>query len=383
MQRDYYEVLGVPRDADAKAIKNAFRRLALRYHPDRNKSPDAEERFKEIAEAYAVLSDPQKRAEYDARGAAAVAGLTPEDLFGGIDFGDLLGDLGAGFESVWAPGGLFERLFGRRRTGPARGQDLEVELELPLEVIARGGEQTVRYRRPVVCPRCGGSGAEPGSTPRTCPGCSGSGRRLIAREEHRGETDIRLEQVTTCPACGGRGVILDHPCRECAGSGRVEKEESLTVRIPPGAEEGLALRVSSHGLPSPDPRGAPGDLYVIVSSRADPRFERRGADLWRTETIEVADAALGTTLEVPTLDAPVELSVPPGTQPGTVLRLRGKGLPVFGAKQRRGDLHVRIEVHIPERLTAEARALYERLRELSATVPGRRVRARIGQEPER
>ncbi len=362
-QRDYYEVLGVARDADAKAIKDAFRALALKYHPDRNKAPDAEERFKEIAEAYAVLSDRKKRADYDARGFAGVAGFTPEDLFGGIDFGDIFGDAGFGLDFGFGGGGLFDRLFGRHRAGPARGQDLQVELVLPLETIARGGEETVRYMRPVTCLRCHGNGAEPGTAPRACSACSGSGRKVVTRGEQRGEAAIRFQQISICPDCDGRGTIIDKLCRDCRGAGRVEKDESLKVSIPPGADEGMALRIPAHGLPSPEPKGAPGDLYVIVASAPDARFARSGADLWRTETLGVADAVLGTTLKAPTLDGVVEVTVPAGTQPGEVLRLRGKGLPVFGARGR-GDLNLRIEVKIPERLSAEERALYEKLRAL-------------------
>jgi molecular chaperone DnaJ len=369
-QRDYYQVLGVGRDADAQAIKDAFRQLALKYHPDRNKSPEAEDRFKEIAEAYAVLSDPKKRAEYDARGFAGVAGYSAEDLFGGIDFGDIFGDLGFGLD-FGLGGGLFERLFGRRRVGPMRGPDLQVELMLPLETIARGGEETVHYTRPVSCPRCHGTGAEPGTTARSCPTCGGSGRKVVTRDESRGEAAIRFQQVTTCPDCGGRGEIVDQPCRECRGDGRVEKDESLKVSIPPGAEEGLALRVPAHGLPSPDRGGAPGDLYVLIASAPDARFERRGADLWRTETLTVTDAVLGTTRKVPTLDGPVEVTVPAGTQPDEVLRLRGKGLPVFGARGR-GDLNLRIAVQIPQQLGTDELALYEKLRALARGARHRR-----------
>jgi molecular chaperone DnaJ len=284
-QRDYYEVLGVARDADARTVKDAFRRLALKYHPDRNKSPDAGERFKEIAEAYAVLSDPKKRADYDARGFAGVAGFTPEDLFGGIDFGDIFGDAGFGLDFGFGAGGLFDRLFGRQRVGPARGADLQVELVVPLETIARGGEETVHYSRPVDCPRCHGSGAEPGSAPRTCPVCHGSGRKVVSRDEQRGKAAIRFQQITVCPDCGGRGSLIDKPCRDCRGEGRVEKDESLKVSIPPGAEEGMALRIPGHGLPGLEPQVPPGDLYVIVASAPDARFVRSGADLWRTETI--------------------------------------------------------------------------------------------------
>jgi molecular chaperone DnaJ len=362
-QRDYYEVLGIARDADAPAIKDAFRRLALKYHPDRNKSPDAEERFKEIAEAYAVLSDPKKRTEYDARGFAGVAGFTPEDLFGGIDFGDIFGDLGFGLDFGLGGGGLFDRLFRHRRAGPMRGQDLQVELTLPLEKIYRGGDETVQYTRPVDCSACRGSGARAGTQPRPCAACQGSGRKVITRDEQRGAESIRFQQITVCPACGGRGTVIDHPCPECGGEGRVVKEEAIKVTVPPGADEGMALRIPAHGLPSPDVKGPPGDLFVVVTSAPDERFARTGADLWRTETLNVEDAVLGTTLKTPTLNGTVEVTVPPGTQPGEVLRLRGKGLPVFGSR-RRGDLNLRIEVHVPERLGTAERALYEQLRAL-------------------
>lgn len=363
-QRDYYEVLGVPRGADGKRIKDAFRGLALKYHPDRNKAPDAEERFKEVAEAYAVLSDPKKRADYDARGFAGVAGFTPEDLFAGIDFGDIFGEAGFGADFGPGMGGLFERLFRRRRAGPARGRDLQVELALPLETILRGGEETVRYTRPVACPRCGGSRAEPGTKLRRCATCAGTGRKTITRGEQRGEASIRLQQISVCPDCGGRGTIIEKPCRECRGEGRLEREESLKVAIPAGAEEGMALRIPAHGLPSDDAGGPAGDLFVVVTSVPDPRFSRSGADLWRTESVSVADAVLGTQLKVPTLNGALEVTVPPGTQPGGVLRLRGKGLPAFG-KRGRGDLNLRIEIRVPERPTAEERELYERLRSLA------------------
>jgi molecular chaperone DnaJ len=360
-QRDYYDVLGVPRDADAKRIKDTFRELALKYHPDRNKAAGAEERFKEIAEAYAVLSDPTKRAEYDARGFAGVAGFSPEDLFAGIDFGDIFGDAGFGLGFDWGPGGLFERLFRPRRAGRVRGADLRVDLTLPLEAIMRGGEETIRYTRPAECARCHGSGAEPGTAPRQCRTCKGTGRKTIARGEQRGEASIRFQQITVCPDCGGRGTVIDKPCKECGGEGRTEREESLKVVIPPGAEEGMVLRVPAHGLPSPSPGGKAGDLLVVVATAPDARFTRDGPDLWSTEAIGVADAALGTQIKVPTLDGAAEVRVPAGTQPGEVLRLRGKGLPLYG-RAGRGDLNLRIEVRIPERLSAAERELYERLR---------------------
>lgn len=360
-QRDFYEVLGVPRDADPKRVRDAFRELTLKYHPDRNKAPEAEERYKEIAAAYAVLSDPKKRAEYDARGLAGVSGYSPEDLYGGIDFGELFRDFGFGLGGA----DFFERFFGGRR-GPPRGADIEVGLVVPIERIHRGGEETVRYARLTECDACQGSGAAKGTKPKRCAACDGTGRRVLSRRERRAETTaVRVQTVTACPDCGGRGEIIEKPCQACAGRGRAERIEQLEVRIPPGAEEGMALRVASRGLAAAARGGAPGDLYVIVRSAPDPRFERRGADLWRTETLEVAEAVLGTKLRVPTLEGDAEVTVPPGTQPCEVLRLRGKGLAAFGGS--RGDLNVRIEVRIPERPSAEERSLYQRLLTLGRT----------------
>jgi molecular chaperone DnaJ len=353
-KRDYYEVLGVARDADAAAIKDAFRGLAMQYHPDRNKAPDAEERFKEIAEAYAVLSDPAKRAQYDAGGFAGVAGFTPEDLFGGIDFESIFGDFGFG-------GGLFERFFGGRRRGPQRGEDIEIAAEVPLERIARGGEETVRYRRAAPCGECGASGAKPGTQPRICASCNGTGEKISSRRT-RG---VFIRQSSTCPDCGGRGKRIDEPCPACAGSGRIEREESIVVKIPVGAEERLVLRVPGKGYASSDPQGATGDLLIVVRAAADPRFERDGADLWRRHEITATQAVLGAEIAVPTLDGEITVKVPAGTQPDSRLRLRGKGLPRFGARGR-GDLYVRLSVRLPERLSAEERGLWEKLRALQA-----------------
>jgi molecular chaperone DnaJ len=369
-QRDYYEVLGVPRDADAPAIKDAFRKLALRYHPDRNKEPGAEDRFKEIAEAYAVLSDPKKRAAYDAGGFARVSGLTPEDLFANIDFEDLLG----GLSFDWG-GGLFDRFFGRRRrAGPARGADVEVMLEIPLERVLTGGEETVTVGRAELCAACAGSAAEPGTSPRACGACEGTGRHVASTRE-RGVT---FQHITTCTSCGGQGRIIDTPCRSCGGRGEVQRADTLSVTVPPGVEDGTVLRIPRRGLPSRDTSGSAGDLLVVVRTAADPRFERAGADLARADAVNVADAVLGTTLDVPTLEGMTTVSVPPGTQPGAVLRLRGKGLPVFGGR-RRGDLYLRLHITVPESLTAEERQLWERLRALRRKPRARpHARAAVG-----
>ncbi len=350
--RDYYEVLGVPRDADQKAVKDAFRQLALKYHPDRNKEPGASERFKEIAEAYAVLSDPNKRAEYDARGYAGVAGFSPEDLFGGINFDDIFGGLGFDFGGAQP----FERLF-RRRASPRRGENIEIAISVPLERVLNGGEETVHFGRASTCQACRGSGAEAGTTPRACATCKGTGQRV--RTQRKG--GVTLQQITTCPDCEGRGSFVDRPCSACGGTGQSMHDEVLTVRIPAGVEEGMALRVPGHGLPA-DGAGFPaGDLFVVVHTADDPRFERHGRDLYRLETLDVVDAVLGTSIDVPILEGQATVTVPAGTQPDSVLRLRGKGLPRFGGGGR-GDLYVRLRVRVPERLSDRERRLFEQLK---------------------
>jgi molecular chaperone DnaJ len=359
--QDYYERLGVPHDADEKTIKSAFRELALKYHPDRNKEPGAEEKFKEVAEAYAVLSDPEKRATYDRGGFAGVAGITPEDLFGGINLEEIFGRRGFGLDL----GGesFFDRFFQRR--GPRRGRDLAVELAIPLERVVTGGEETVRVARLQACPDCHGSGAQTGTQPRPCKTCESTGRKTTRRREG----GVMFQQITTCPDCAGRGQLIDKPCSQCNGRGEVEHEEQITVQIPAGVEDGMTLRVAGRGEASEDPQSEPGDLLVLVQSQPDQRFERRGEHLWRVETVEVAYAALGTSLVVPTLDGQMSVTVPPGTQPDSIVRLSGKGLPRLGGGER-GDLFLRLQVHVPERLSSEEQELYERLQALSRKEKG-------------
>lgn len=308
-----------------------------------------------------MLSDPKKRAEYDARGFAGVAGFSREDLFSGIDFEDLFGGLNFDFD---LGGGLFNHFFHRRRAGPARGANIEVGLTIPLEKVASGGAEKVSLPYQVACAACHGSGAAAGTQPQTCKRCNGSGQQTTSRRETRGKSDVVIQQISVCPACAGRGVIIDKPCPDCGGSGKTEHEEILSVTIPVGVEEGMALRIPGRGMPSEEPNGQPGDLFVVVRSAPDPRFERDGADLWRAEEISVADAVLGTKLKVPTLNHPAEVTIPPGTQPDAVLRIRSKGLPIFGSKQY-GNLYLRILVHIPEKLSAEEHDLYQKLRELA------------------
>jgi molecular chaperone DnaJ len=308
-----------------------------------------------------VLSDPKKRAEYDAGGHAGVAGYSAEDLFGGIDFEDLFRGAGLGFDFG---GGLFDLFSGRtRRHGPVQGDNIEVDIAIPLEKVASGGEEVVRYGRYAPCQRCHGQGTADGQPPKACPACQGSGQQVTTRQKG----NVSMRQISTCPVCHGSGKRIEQACPDCGGRGEVEKTERLTVTIPVGVEDGMALRVAGRGMASPEPGGAPGDLYVVVRSRPDPRFQRDGADLWRHETVPLTDAVLGTRLEVSTLESgKTEVNIPAGIQSGTVLRLRDKGLPRFGGKGR-GNLYLQIGVHIPEKISREERELYERLRALGGT----------------
>ncbi|SFE23824.1 DnaJ C-terminal domain-containing protein [Nitrosomonas sp. Nm166] len=352
-------MLGIAKNADQKEIKDAFHNLAMKYHPDRNKEAGAEERFKEIAEAYAILSNPQKRAEYDARGFAGVAGTSQEDLFSTINFDDIFGGINFDFGADSLLGGFF----GRRRKGPPHGANIEIDLYITLDRIARGGEEVVHFKRPVTCYACHGTGGEGGAAPRQCEACSGTGR--ITHSQRKEKDHVLIQHIVPCSICSGRGSINEHPCPECCGSGELEQAEELTVKIPVGAEEGMALRIPGKGMPSLAVGGVNGDLLVLIRSRPDPRFERSGADLLHTEALSLPDAVLGTTLKVPTLlNGWVDVTVPPGTQSDTILRLKRKRLPEFGGN-RQGDLYLRISLWVPQHLSNEERELYERLRAIS------------------
>ena len=331
--KDYYEILGVPRSASAEDIKKAFRRLARETHPDANPNdPAAEEHFREIAEAYEVLSDPGRRARYD-RGEVFVG----QDLFsqfGGLD--DILQQFfGATF------GGFG---FGTQRSGPRRGPDVAVQVDLNLEEAAFGASREIAFAAPSRCERCRGEGAEPGHNPVTCPTCNGRGRVQVARPTVLGS----VMTVAECSTCRGLGRMIEEPCTECQGSGRVQAERTLTVEVPKGVEDGTRLRLSGRG--GVGDRGAPpGDVYVQVRVAVDDRFDRLGDDLHHRVRVGMAEAALGVHADIPLLDGGSEdLEIPAGTQPETIFRLAKKGVPRLN-RRGRGDLLVHIEFHQQER----------------------------------
>lgn len=343
-KRDYYEVLGVGRDATVPDIKRAYRQLAVQFHPDRNPDdPEAEERFKEASEAYAVLSDAEKRARYDRFGhkgvsASEFTGFDPAS-FG--DFADVLGDLfGVSFGDIFGTQ--------RRRGGPRRGHDLQYTLKITLEDAAKGVERVIRIPRLVRCPSCSGSGAEPGTSPEPCGTCRGAGQVLFRRGF--------LSVSQTCPSCAGAGRINRHPCQGCSGRGRVEEENSLRVKVPAGVATGMRLRLSGEGEAG-ESGGPAGDLHVVVSVDEHERFVRDGSDLHVEVPISVFSAMLGGQLEVSTvLGESRAVAIEPGAQPGDVLRLRGDGMPQLESK-RRGDLRVHLKVVVPRRLSDEQRRL--------------------------
>jgi molecular chaperone DnaJ len=347
-KRDYYEVLGVARDASDDDVKRSYRRLALKFHPDRNPNDaDAEKKFKEAAEAYEALSDPEKRARYDRYGHQGLSGTgfheftNTEDIFEA--FGDIFG------------GGMFGDLFGRRaRRGPRPGRDLRVQLELDLFEAAKGVTKSFDVRREEVCGQCKGSGAKPGTQPIACSYCGGRGEVLQSQGFFR--------IASTCPGCHGRGTQIREPCSECSGSGRVKTKRSLEVDIPPGVDTGMKVRVRGEGEPGDN--GAPrGDLYCYIAVREHPLFHREGSNLICQVPITFTQAALGGEVEVPTLVGKKPLSVPSGTQSGEVFHLRSMGMPDPRSRSR-GDLIVQVIVETPRRLTKRQEEL---LREFAET----------------
>jgi molecular chaperone DnaJ len=344
-KRDYYEVLGVERGASKDEVKRAYRKLALKFHPDKNKAADAEDRFKELSEAYGVLSDPEKRQLYDRFGHAGVdQRYSQEDIVRGADFGDMFGDLNRIFEQFF--GGRFSG--GGPRPAANRGRDLGMEVSIDLEDAASGARREVELRRPAECDACGGSGAGPGGQTVNCGDCGGRGQVQRAQRSLFGQ----FVQIVTCPRCQGKGTTVSKPCGECGGQGRRLRAETLTVDVPAGVDEGSQLRIPGRGEAGLR-GGPPGDLYVRVRVRPDKRFDRQGPDLHTVLPIRYAQAVLGDTVSIQGLgEEGLELQVPPGSQHGRRLRLKGHGLP--RPQGGRGDLYVHLHIDVPQKIEKEA-----------------------------
>lgn len=353
-KRDYYEILGVDKNASLEEIKRTYRKLALKYHPDRNPTnkKEAEERFKEISEAYAVLSDPQKRTQYDQFGHAGIdSRYTYEDIFRGADFSSIFEDLGIRgsiFEDIFEDFGIFT---GTRRGRRRRGSDLQYDLEITFEEAAFGTTKDFAIPRHEICPSCKGEGAAPGHGKIKCPDCGGAGQ--ISTSHGFGFFFSR-----TCGRCQGEGAIIEKPCQKCKGTGRVVVERKINVKIPAGIESGMRLRISGEGEAGLR-GGQRGDLYVLVYVKPHEIFERHNSDILCEVPITIVQAALGTEINVPTLEGKVKMNVPAGTQSGKIFRLKGKGIPNLQGPSGRGDEHVRIIVETPTNLNAEQRRFLE------------------------
>jgi len=354
-KRDYYEILGLDRSATKEDIKKAYRTLALKYHPDKNKEKDAEEKFKEISEAYAVLYDDEKRRMYDQYGHAGIdQQYTTEDIFRTTDFGDIFRGMGFDFNDI------FEQFFGRgggytQRQSPRRGNDIRYDIEISLEDSYRGIETELAVPRTEQCDTCRGSGAKPGTSPKRCPTCGGSGQLQTSRRTAFG----MFTQISDCPKCRGQGTIIEQVCPTCRGQGIIQKTRKIELRIPKGIDDGAHLRLAGEGE---HPKGATqsGDLYVVVHTKNHPVFERQGPDLYRKNTISFPQASLGTTLTIETLHGTEKLKIPEGTENGTLFKLRGSGMPKIHGSGF-GDLYVLIQVKTPKKLSKRAKLLLEEL----------------------
>jgi molecular chaperone DnaJ len=361
-KRDYYEVLGVSRDASADDIKKAYRKLAVKFHPDKNPGDKtAEDKFKEIGEAYDVLSDDQKRAAYDRYGHAAFAGgMGGPAGYGGGGFHDPFEIFREVFGAGGGGGNIFETFFGgnggrQRRDGPQRGSDLRYGMEISLEDAANGCEREIEYERLASCRTCSGSGSASGSGKKTCRTCGGAGQVISSRGF------FQIQQV--CPDCAGAGETVTDPCKACSGAGRVKEHTKVRVKIPAGIEDGSRLRSTGNGDYGTR-GGPPGDLYIVVGIKQHDIFEREGDDLHCQMPLSFTIAALGGEAMVPTLEGKASLKVPAGTQNGTTFRLRGKGIKTLGSQDRHGDLYVHVQIAVPTKLNAEQRAKLEEFAQL-------------------
>jgi molecular chaperone DnaJ len=343
MPADYYDLLSVTRDADEKTIKRAYRKAAMECHPDRNPGDAAAEaRFKEVSEAYSVLSDAEKRQVYDRYGHD---GLKGQGFSGFSDLGDIFSNFGDLFGDLFGFGG------GRRRA--ARGADLRTDMEVTLEDCLHGASREVQIPRRVHCDPCEGSGAKPGTRPSQCATCGGRGQVAVNRGF--------ITMAATCPRCRGAGEHIESPCPECKGQGTQREVEKVTIKVPPGIDQGMKLRVTGKGERAPQ-GGVPGDLYVRMIVAEHPRFERHGAELIGELSVSMVDACLGADVELETLDDTIRVPVPPGTQPGEIIRMDALGLPYIDGTPGRASLHLRVGVRIPTDLDEDERAALERLR---------------------
>jgi len=350
-KRDYYEVLGVPRSASQDDLKAAFRKLARQYHPDVNKSPDAEERFKEINEAYAILSDDQRRSAYDRFGHEGLKGMGGMPDFSTVDFSDIFGDL---FGDLFGFGG-FSRSSRRAHNAPRRGVDLQQELELTFEEAVFGVEKEIQITRDELCKTCNGSGAEPGTSPTRCGTCNGTGEMRRVQQTLLGS----MVQVTTCTTCGGAGETIATPCHTCQGKGLERVTRKKLVTIPSGVDHGNQIRLAGEGQPGMN-GGPNGNLYVAIRVKTHQYFRRKNSDIVLDLDINIAQATLGAEVDIPTVDGTAKLRIPTGTQPGKILRMRNKGVPHL-RDNGRGDQLVVINVEVPIHLSTEQRQLFEQL----------------------
>jgi molecular chaperone DnaJ len=359
---DFYALLGVARTASDGEIKKAYRKLAMEYHPDRNAAPEAEARFKEITEAYEVLRDPQKRAAYDRYGKAGLGGAAGGYGFHHVDLSEALNIFMRDFGGM---SGL-ESLFGARaRPDTRRGQDVRVTVKLSLAEVATGVKKTVRFKAPDKCTVCDGTGARPGTKPTPCGTCGGSGEVRRAARSMFGQ----FVSVSPCPTCAGEGTVILEPCEVCRGEGRVRGEKTAIVEIPAGVSSNNYLTLRGQGATGPR-NGPPGDLLVMLEIKDDERFERQGDDLIYDLALSFSQVALGVQTKVPTPYGEEDVRIAAGTQPETIIRLRGRGLPVLG-QSAKGDLIVRVHVWTPERLTSEQERLFRELSKLEGEPPKR------------
>ena len=351
-KKDFYEVLGVKKEATDAEIKSAFRKLAIKYHPDKNQGDkEAEEKFKEINEAYQVLSDPDKRANYDRFGTADFNNMGGSQAYDFSDFGDL-GDI---FGQFFGGGGGFSSASSARRSGPTRGEDLRYIMDLTFEEAAFGVEKEIKYTRKASCSTCNGSGAEPGSSKHKCEKCNGSGRIRSPRQTMFGT----MMTETICDACDGTGEVIDKKCHTCGGAGRTTQNETLKVSVPAGVD--TDKKMLKKGMGNAGEKGGPnGDLIIVFRVKPHDTFIRRGINVYMDQHIDMAQAALGAEVKVKTIDGEVTYSIPPGTQSGTMFRLKGKGIADVSYKGRKGDQYVNVIVDIPTKLNAAQKDALEK-----------------------